>query len=170
MTEPASGDARPYAAIDLDGVVADTRHRLRFVQSRPKDWDRFFAAAPEDPLLPEGAAVVRTLEPGHEVVYVTGRPERCREDTVAWLAEKGLPAGRLVMRRTTDRRPAMIVKVELLRRLARDRPVAVLVDDDRAVVAAAAAAGFPTMLADWMVEEPDLAGTLFEVQEDEGRS
>jgi hypothetical protein len=37
---------RPLAVFDLDGVLADVRHRLHFLDRRPKDWDGFFAAAP----------------------------------------------------------------------------------------------------------------------------
>ena len=40
-----------------------------------------------------------------EVVYLTGRPERCRRDTLDWLAAQGLPEGQLFMRRNDDRRP-----------------------------------------------------------------
>ena len=36
---------RPLAIVDIDGVVADVRHRLVHVQSRPKDWDAFFDAS-----------------------------------------------------------------------------------------------------------------------------
>ena len=39
---------------DIDGVVADVRHRLHFLQRRPKDWPGFFAAAADDPGLAEG--------------------------------------------------------------------------------------------------------------------
>jgi hypothetical protein len=40
---------------------------------------------------------------GHDVVWLTGRPERCRRDTVRWLARNGLPAGELYMRGNGDR-------------------------------------------------------------------
>ena len=36
---------RPLAIVDLDGVVADVRHRLHHLEGRRKDWGRFFAAA-----------------------------------------------------------------------------------------------------------------------------
>ena len=152
--------------IDLDGVLADVRHRLHFVERRPKDWNGFFAAAPDDPLLEEGRAVVAELEPGHEVVYLTGRPERCRRDTMNWLRRYGLPEGRLIMRRGGDFRPARVTKVELLRELATIRPVAVLVDDDPHVCAAARAAGFTVFQATWMTQPSSLA----EAQERDGRT
>src|SRR4051812_41343002 len=76
---------RPIAVIDLDGVVADVRHRLHHLDLRPRDWAAFFGGIPDDPVLPEGLAVVERLADDHELVYLTGRPERTRADTEAWL-------------------------------------------------------------------------------------
>jgi hypothetical protein len=157
----------PYAAVDLDGVVADVRHRLPYLERSPKDWNRFFAAAPQDEVLPEGRAVVdQLLESGHDIVWITGRPERCRRDTVAWLSAHGLPAGTLHMRRDDDRRPARMMKVSVLRRLAAQRTVAVVVDDDAAVVRAVRAAGFAVLHAEWMSAQ----SSLFEAQETDGKT
>lgn len=165
---------------DIDGVLADVRHRLHHVAARPKDWDGFFAAAPDDPPLAEGLAAARTAaEAGQRIVYLTGRPQRCRADTLTWLARHGLPEGDLLMRDDTDRRPARLTKVAALRRLARTQTVSALVDDDAAVVAAARAAGFTVLHATWM--DPGTEGVdgapgqpaqevLFEIQESEGRT
>lgn len=163
---PPGEGPRPYAAVDIDGVLADVRHRLHHVRDRPKDWAAFFAAAPEDPPLVEGLAIAHRLAEDHDIVYVTGRPEHCRRDTEDWLTRHGLPPGEVVMRSPGDRRPARAVKPDLLRRLAARQPVAVLVDDDPAAVEAVRAAGFPVFQADWMGEAP----TLFEAQEQEGRT
>jgi hypothetical protein len=157
---------RPYAVLDIDGVLADVRHRLGHLDQRPKDWDAFFGAAADDLPLEEGLAVARRLASSHEIVYLTGRPERSRADTERWLDRYGLPAGRLVMRRQGDFRPARVTKVQLLRRLAEQRPVELLVDDDPSVVRAARAAGFEVLYADWMGAEP----TLFDAQERQGRT
>lgn len=156
--------------VDIDGVVADVRHRLHHVRRRPKDWDAFFAAAPADPLLEEGARLVHRLAGDHEVVWLTGRPVSCRQDTLRWLQQVGLPEGRLFMRRRGDFRPARVTKLERLRELAAQRPVAVLVDDDEQVVAAARAAGFPVHVADWMDRPESVDSTLLQAQEQEGRS
>ncbi|MTE22222.1 hypothetical protein F0L17_24600 [Streptomyces sp. TRM43335] len=157
---------RPLAVFDLDGTLADVRHRLRFLDTRPRDWDAFFAAAPDDPPLAEGVELALAHVGEHEVVYVTGRPERCRRDTVEWLARHGLPHGRLMMRGGRDRRPARVTKPELLRALARGRTVALVVDDDPLVCDAYERAGFPVVRADWMAAR----GVLAEVQEREGRT
>ncbi|PJE97996.1 hypothetical protein CUT44_01750 [Streptomyces carminius] len=158
--------SRSLAVFDLDGTLADVRHRLRHIDGRRRDWDAFFAAAPGDPPLARGVALVRSSAEKHEVVYVTGRPERCRRDTLEWLARHGLPAGRLLMRGDRDRRPARVTKPELLRRLAAEGTVALVVDDDHQVCDAYEAAGFPVVRAGWMTAEP----VLEEVQEREGRT
>ena len=159
-------DSRPLAVFDVDGVLADVRHRLVHVERRPKDWDAFFAAAPQDPPLAEGVALARASAEDCEVVYVTGRPERCRQDTLDWFRQHGLPEGRLAMREHGDRRPARVAKPQLLRRLAGGRTVAVVVDDDLAVCDAYEKAGWRVMRATWMTAQP----TLFEAQELEGRT
>ena len=146
-------------------MLADVRHRLRFVQGRPKDWDAFFSAAVDDPPLPRAWRWQESAS-DCEVVYVTGRPERCRQDTLAWFARQGLPEGRLSMRGRRDFRPARVAKLELLHGLCADRTVAVVVDDDAAVCDAYEAAGFRVLRATWMGEQP----ALVQAQEDEGRT
>lgn len=160
----------PVAFVDLDGVLADVRHRLHHLTGRRKDWDAFFAAAPDDALHPEGRAVVERLREGHEVVYLTGRPERCRADTEAWLARHGLDGHELVMRSGRDRRPAAAVKVETIARRYAGRRVAVVVDDDDRVVAAMRRAGHPVLHADWERRPDEEAAALDAAQEDEGRT
>ena len=157
---------RPLAVFDLDGTLADVRHRLHHLERRPKDWDAFFDAARHDPPLETGLALVRESAHDCEVVYVTGRPERCRADTLAWLREHGLPEGELAMRRRGDRRPARVAKVQLLRRLARGRVVAVVVDDDEQVCDAYEAEGWTVLRARWQATAP----VLQQAQEQEGRT
>lgn len=167
MTALTSDDqVRPLAVVDIDGVLADVRHRLYHLRRRPKDWDAFFAGAPDDPPLAEGLAVVSHLAAGHDLCYVSGRPERCRRDTLTWLRAHDLPEAPLHLRAEHDRRPARLAKIDLLRRLSRDRTVAILVDDDPAVCAAAEQAGFTTFRATWMDEQP----ALYDAQERQGAS
>lgn len=158
--------ALPLAVFDLDGTLADTRHRLHHVQSTPRRWDLFFRAAAQDRPLAEGVTLALERAAECEIVYVTGRPERCRRDTVAWLDRHGLPEGRVWMRSNSDRRPARSTKLELVRRLARNRDIAVAVDDDDLVCDAYERAGIKVVRARWMEEEP----ALREAQEGEGRT
>ncbi|MFJ7261479.1 hypothetical protein ACIQV2_15070 [Streptomyces globosus] len=157
---------RPLAVFDIDNTLADTDHRQHFLERRPRDWDGFFGAAPADPPLARGVALAVERAADSEIVYLTGRPERCRADTQEWLERHGLPQGRVWMRGDRDRRPARLTKLEILRRLAGSREVRVLVDDDELVCQAARAEGFPVVLANWAAEAPELRSA----QEGEGRT
>ncbi|QOV40380.1 hypothetical protein IM697_19410 [Streptomyces ferrugineus] len=157
---------RPIAVFDLDNTLADTAHRQHFLERRPRDWDAFFAAAPQDPPIEEGIALVRESAEECEIRYLTGRPERCRRDTLDWLAAHGLPDGPVYMRRDNDRRPARRTKLEILRRLARTREIRVLVDDDELVCEDAERAGFTVVRARWTAP----SAALKAAQEREGRT
>ena len=37
-----------FVIVDIDGTVADLRHRLHFIQGEKKDWDAFYSHAGED--------------------------------------------------------------------------------------------------------------------------
>jgi phosphoglycolate phosphatase-like HAD superfamily hydrolase len=155
------------AVFDIDGVLADVRHRLHHIESGRRDWDGFFASVSDDPALSDGCqAALQAVASGLTLIYLTGRPERCRPDTLQWLSEQGLPEGELIMRRDADRRPARVLKVEALRRIASHAQVAYLVDDDAEVVSAAADAGFAARLADWVPRQEPLT----QAQETLGRS
>ncbi len=152
--------------LDIDGVLADVRHRLRFVAAKPKNWAAFFAAAPKDAVLEAGASFAREAASSHDVVYLTGRPERTRDDTIAWLRRHKLPDGPLIMRRDGDRRPAVMTKTQALRKLGEERRIALVLDDDPKVVRALRKAGIPARVADWMPRDD----TLAEAQERDGRT
>jgi hypothetical protein len=145
----ADQDERPLAIVDIDGVVADVRHRLHHLEGRPKAWKAFFAAASRDTVHPEGAAIVERLAADHEIVFVSGRPAHLRRLTTTWLEANGMGGHALVLRRGSDFRPAAVAKRELVDELAQERTIGIVVDDDPRVVDALAAAGYPTFLADW---------------------
>ncbi|GGT07695.1 hypothetical protein GCM10010271_07790 [Streptomyces kurssanovii] len=160
--------SRPLAIFDLDGTLSDAGHRQHLLERKPRAWDAFFAAAPEDPPLAEGVALCLKAAQECEVLYLTGRPERCRQDTVDWLAAQGLPQGRIFMRRNDDRRPARRTKLEILRQLSRDRELRMLVDDDELVCQDAERAGFRVVRAVWGAASTTPA--MHEAQEREGRT
>lgn len=151
---------------DIDGVVADVRHRVHFVEQRHQDWGRFFAGAADDALSEVGAEWAHKAAADHDLVWLTGRPEWLRPVTAHWLDQYGLPAGPLLMRGHGDYRPAREYKLAELRKLAARDEIVVFVDDDPMVVEAAAAAGFTASLADWLPRGRALA----EAQEKAGRT
>ena len=49
------------AVFDIDGVVADVRHRLHHIEGRRKDWVRFHESAVADPLSSKRITLVNEL-------------------------------------------------------------------------------------------------------------
>ncbi|HEV7203011.1 MAG TPA: hypothetical protein VGN18_00305 [Jatrophihabitans sp.] len=152
------------AVFDVDGVVADVRHRLHHLERR-RSWSAFFADAVADELLVEGARLVADLAREHEIVWLTGRPEWLRDVTLDWFAEHGLPGDELFMRPHGDYRPAPRYKLSVLRELA-PRGIAAVIDDDDEVIRTALDAGFPAVLADWVPR----GRTLRHAQDRDGRT
>lgn len=100
---PISGDA---AAFDLDGVLSDAAPRQHLLKGPEPDWEAFFAASGDDPLVEEVATLLGLLSPELAIVLLTARPARVRALTMAWLARHELRWDLLVMRRDGDYRPA----------------------------------------------------------------
>jgi phosphoglycolate phosphatase-like HAD superfamily hydrolase len=157
---------RPLAVFDIDGVLADVRHRLHHLEARPQRWERFFQAADRDPVLVEGAERLRAALVDHDVMYLTGRPERTRRLTERWLARHDLPTGPLVMREDDDYRPARYLKRDVLRTLAEHREIASVLDDDPAVVRMLTKDGWPVELATWLPH----SSTMHRAQDKAGRT
>lgn len=160
----------PLAVFDIDGVLADVRHRLVHVRSRPKDWKAFFAEAAHDEPHPEGLELAAEYARDHDLVFLTGRPGHTRAQTQQWLNAHGLGGRPLHMRPGGDRRPAAQVKLGVLRRLARERRIAVVVDDDPVVVRTLREAGFPVRHAEWEQRLEVEQATLLAAQEVDGRT
>jgi hypothetical protein len=164
------GMVKNVAIVDIDGVLADVRHRVHYVEQRTKNCKRFLAAAVHDDPHAEGLAVVAKLAEEHDVVILTGRPEHLRDDTTEWLARHGLAAHKLLMRPDGDRGPSARFKLREVQRLARHLTIAIVVDDDESVIATMRDAGFPTLHADWEQRDAREQASLFDAQEVEGRT
>ncbi|MCW2538595.1 MAG: nucleotidase [Frankiales bacterium] len=153
------------AVFDIDGVVADVRHRLHYLRRRPKAWTAFLAAADQDPPLADGIALVNKMRADYEIAWLTGRPEWLRDITSTWLAQHGLPTANLVMRGDYDYRPAREMKLQAMRTLPLTG-VVLFVDDDPEVIDAVSADGYPARLATWVRR----SRILETAQEQDGRT
>ena len=105
---------------DLDGVLADNRHRLSYILGDHPDWDAYKRHMHEDSLVTELAAVARALfHIGHTQVVVTGRMDDERHDTRAWMSRHYLLYlfDEIRMRPVGDHRRALVVKREILEQL-----------------------------------------------------
>jgi phosphoglycolate phosphatase-like HAD superfamily hydrolase len=119
---------------DIDGTLADLKHRLHFIQQEPKDWDGFYADCDDDCPIADVLRLCRVLaKAGAEILLVTGRPESIRTKTVQWLNDFCVPFHGLYMRATGDHREDSVVKAELLDKLALewDRNLIVGIFEDR---------------------------------------
>lgn len=133
---------------DLDGTLFDCGHRQHHLEQEPKNWDAFFADTRDDTPIPHMVRLVRDLRLARaDILYVTGRPEKCRPDTVWQFDQHGLPSGGLYMRADNDFRGDDVLKVEQMISI-RDKlgyhPIAVF-EDRKRVVIALREAGFRVM-------------------------
>ncbi len=95
----------PTVVFDIDGVLSDAAGRQHFIDGgwgRARDWDAFFEACGEDPLVEEVASLLDLLDPDLGIVLLTGRPLRVQPQTLSWLAHNDLRWDLLIMRNRGD--------------------------------------------------------------------
>lgn len=124
--------------VDIDGTVADLTHRLHYISDGRKDYGAFFGTVLDDTPIDEVIAVVHTLRDrfGKEaIVFVSGRSDVCRQDTIKWLDHHVGPYGALYMRESGDTRKDTILKEDILTQLESDGYNPWLAIDDREDIA-----------------------------------
>lgn len=116
--------SKPTAVlVDIDGTVAKMNGRS------PYDYSLVGSDVPNKPVI---EAVRNAYKSGHMIIFVSGRPDSCRADTVRWLWDNtavGFEA--LHMRKTGDNRNDAIVKREIFDNYIRDNYNVQYVIDDR---------------------------------------
>lgn len=106
--------------VDIDGTIADARHRLPLIKPPPgvkKNWNQFFEQIPRDGVYSNVITVVNTLYQNNNLLLITGRPEKTREATEKWLTKNKVCYDQLYMRAHKDSRPDYIIKEEIFRSL-----------------------------------------------------
>jgi len=139
------------AVYDIDGVLVDPQLRLRKARESGDFWKAFL-----DPSLlvldkPVPSMIERAntdMRAGRPVILVTGRPERLRQATLDELEGFGLDVeglAALLMRRDGDKRPAWLVKPDLLRAYVEESGISVgEIYEDELKVAEAYLKAFPS--------------------------
>lgn len=126
--------SRPTVVVDMDGTIADaSRREAKFLRGKKKDWPGFFRDMENDPPIQDVLDRVHELVDTHDIVILTGRPEKYRPQTESWLKRYKVPALEVLMRRHGDTRPDYEAKSQLMKELLERRDV-VLALDDRAPV------------------------------------
>lgn len=126
------------ALLDIDGVLADDRHRVKYAIER--QWFLYFDPnlMARDGAWPQGQRLYQRLRrTGWQIEYLTGRREDRRAITELWLRAEGFDVSRPPrMRATGDTMPLANLKVERLARLidSGDYRQVVLWDDDPEVI------------------------------------
>jgi uncharacterized HAD superfamily protein len=130
--------------IDIDGTVANGDHRLHHIQKEPKAWDDYFLECGKDAPIEHMRAVVIGLSEHARIVYVSGRSDLVRQQTIDWFDRHGFPCDALYMRKQGDHENDDTLKIKLLAQVRADGFDPIMAFDDRnRVVRAWRAAGIP---------------------------
>lgn len=150
---------REFAVFDIDGTLADDRHRRHLIdweQSNPdKRYAAYHQACDIDPLVNENLVNQRAAA-GYEIAFATSRPAQYHQLTVDWLRGhfKRLSTIRLLMRAEGDHRHSPQVKLEMAQHLAEEGVVIVFYEDRQDVCEKLATAGFNMRLVTTCGEAP----------------
>jgi hypothetical protein len=127
----------PLYIFDLDGTLADIRHRRHFVEGEKKDWRAFFAACVDDEPMRGVITTLNMLSSLADIWIWSGRSDEVELETLSWLGRhcEKWPA-KVRMRRAGDHQPDEKLKASWLAEMSdhdRGRLVAIFEDRDRMV-------------------------------------
>lgn len=129
---------KPLVIFDIDGTLADIKHRIKYVERSPKAWADFYARVEYDKINP----VIRDWANAHHadgsvVLIVSGRPTYFQGTPVGILTERWLAANdvryhHLFMRQEHDARDDVYIKQDILDKLPKEL-IQLVVDDRQSV-------------------------------------
>lgn len=130
---------KQIVVFDLDGTLADCEHRKHWITSKPKNWKAFFKGVKDDsPIAPVMSVLTSLLKSNYNIIFMSGRSENTREDTVRWLIDQNIHKDAhyidLLMRKSNDLRSDDIVKSEILDEIEKDYEILFAFDDRPKVV------------------------------------
>ena len=118
--------------LDVDGTIADLKHRRQYVATKPKNWPAFERTMHLDPPIQHVIDWAMTLKKaGWTVVIMTGRGAQNKQITEDWLKEHGVEYDAIYTRALKDYRKDSIVKAELMDQAVEDGYTPTMVFDDR---------------------------------------
>lgn len=125
---------KKVAIIDIDGTISDPSHRLHYILNEPKNYDEFYAKAKDDLPLHSIINFVKDISKQYHIVFLTGRPERIRQDTENWLNAQGFDKYKLIMRKNHDYRQDYKYKLEHIIKIKNIKEIAIAIDDRDSVL------------------------------------
>jgi len=130
---------------DIDGTLSDNTGRLHHVVQSDedhllgipfkKDWDAFNSDCTQDKVYPDVLNILRSLEQEYQIILLTGRDNKYRSKTVAWLEKHGVQYDHLFMRWSGDKSADYFVKQEIYEKyIKKDFDVKGIFEDRERVV------------------------------------
>lgn len=142
---------KKYVICDLDGTLADHRHRHGLIAQKPKMFDKYHEAAHKDEIDQDLLKKLHAHQKaGKKIVVMTGRPHRYYDLTKTWLEKHKVPVDFMYMKADRDFRPSSVVKEEWAHLLGMSN-ILVVYEDLTPVVEMWKRNGVP------VVEYPDLS-------------
>lgn len=108
--------SKPKAIIvDLDGTLSNSDHREHLIHNGKRD--EYFDLVDYDGLNEWCADLIDLYhKDNHKIILLTGRPNRVRQSTVAWLEFFDVPFDFLIMRGDSDREQGFVYKKKIYMR------------------------------------------------------
>lgn len=119
---PFDKELKPAIIVDLDGTMC-----LMGKRRGPFEWHKVGLDLPNEPVV----RLVYELSEDFDLVFVSGRDEVCREESLAWLNNQGFCDAPLYMRPAGDMRKDSVVKLELYDKYIRGKFNVLFAIDDR---------------------------------------
>ena len=134
--------------VDIDGTLADCTHRLHHVKSLPQHWDLFYAGMSDDKPIQPVIRIVKDLWRSSSIFMLTGRPEKYRQATEAWLRKYYVPYHRLYMRADSDFSPSPVFKLAVVNYLRESDGIEIdlAIEDEQSIADIFAANGITTLI------------------------
>ena len=140
------GEPGAAVVVDIDGVLSDAASRQHYLEAPRRDWDAFFRACGDDPVIEEVKELLDLLDPELAVVLLTARPERVHHLTEAWLRRYAIHWDVLIMRPWGDYENARDFKQSAVWELREAGfGLRLAIEDDRRNVEMFRAEGIPTV-------------------------
>lgn len=132
-----------YIVFDIDGVLADCSHRLKYIQGEDKDYDSFYSydeILKDKPILNLDKILLNIQCAGSsdiDIRFITARNIKSITATAEWLEKYFsimVEEGDILMRPEKDWRPAYQVKEDLIKKHIGFENILFAFDDDDKVV------------------------------------
>jgi phosphoglycolate phosphatase-like HAD superfamily hydrolase len=119
---------------DIDGTLADISERIHHIKRKPKNWNAFNEGMAKDKAIHSMIRLCNILyASGLHIILCSGRNERNRPETIAWLSRQRVNYHELLLRRDEDYRADSVVKRELIQNIDKSKILFVVEDRSRVV-------------------------------------